>query len=482
MVKRLFTPILTLALLLVSACAVNPVTGKKDFMLLSEQAEINLGRQSDPSIVAAYGLYQDEALQRFINEKGQQMAAISHRPQLDYEFKILDSPVVNAFAVPGGYVYFTRGILAHFNNEAEFAGVLGHEIGHIAARHSAKQYSNNILFQVGFIAGVVISPEFASFADAAQEGLQLLFLKFSRDNESESDQLGVAYSTEIGYDAHQMADFFQTLQRMRDDESASIPTFMSTHPDPRDRYNTVHQLASQAQQGQDAASFKVGRDSYLQMIDGMIYGEDPAQGFFEEGYFFHPELLFQFPVPGNWQTANSPSQVRMAPRSGDALIIFQLAQENSLVAAAEATIRDNNLTLIDQKTTMVNGFEALVTLSDLLNPQNPQQITRVLSYYLQDGNYIYEFHGLTKKTDYQKYAGTFVSTMEGYRRLTDREKIERKPERIVIRTAPFSGQARDVLSAMRVPNDRLEEVSILNGIDLKQRVDSGRRLKLIERS
>ena len=131
----------TVVLLIVAACAVNPVTGKKELMLMSEQEEIALGKQSDPGILQTFGLYQNAQLQEFITSRGMEMAKISHRPHLNYEFKILDSPVVNAFAVPGGYIYFTRGILAHFNNEAEFAGVLGHEIGHVAARHSAKQYS-----------------------------------------------------------------------------------------------------------------------------------------------------------------------------------------------------------------------------------------------------------------------------------------------------------------------------------------------------
>ena len=128
-----------LVLVLFFGCAKNPVTGKRDLMLLSESQEVAMGQQSDPDIIRYFGLYDDKELQRFINEKGQKMVAVSHRKNLKYEFKIVDSPVVNAFAVPGGYVYFTRGIMAHFNNEAEFAGVLGHEIGHITARHSAKQ-------------------------------------------------------------------------------------------------------------------------------------------------------------------------------------------------------------------------------------------------------------------------------------------------------------------------------------------------------
>ena len=233
------------ALLIFLGCAKNPVTGKRDLMLLSENQEVAMGQESDPEIVAYFGLYEDKQLQQFIKEKGQKMAAISHRKNLKYEFKIVDSPVVNAFAVPGGYVYFTRGIMAHFNNEAEFAGVLGHEIGHITARHSAKQYSNAMLAQIGLVAGVMIAPEFAQFADAAQQGVQLLFLKFGRDAESQSDELGVEYSTKINYDAQQMADFFGTLQQLQKQSGAEeVPDFLSTHPNPGDRQKSVTKLAA----------------------------------------------------------------------------------------------------------------------------------------------------------------------------------------------------------------------------------------------
>jgi predicted Zn-dependent protease len=148
----------------------------------------------------------------YINEKGKQMGAISHKPNLPFEFKILDSPVVNAFAVPGGYVYFTRGIMAHFNNEAEFAGVLGHEIGHVTARHTAQQQSKQILAQVGMVVGIVVSDVFRQFADLASNGLGLLFLKFSRNHESEADKLGVYYSTDIGYNAFEMAHLCPHIQ------------------------------------------------------------------------------------------------------------------------------------------------------------------------------------------------------------------------------------------------------------------------------
>ena len=310
---------------LFSSCVRNPVTGKRDLMLMSEGQEIAMGKQSDPEIQSFFGIYEDKDLQKFIKEKGQAMAKVSHRPDLPYEFKVVDSPVVNAFAVPGGFIYFTRGIMAHFNNEAEFAGVLGHEIGHVTARHSAKQYSKAMLAQVGMVAGMVISPEFRQFADLANTGVSLLFLKFGRDAESQSDRLGVEYSTQIGYDAQEMAGFFNTLKRLQEQRGGeAVPTFMSTHPHPQDRFNKVTKLAEKWQQKANLTNPEINRESYLRMIDGLIYGEDPKQGFVENNIFYHPVMKFQFPLPRDWSFQNTPAQVQMAQKDGKAMMAFRL--------------------------------------------------------------------------------------------------------------------------------------------------------------
>src|SRR5688572_21454280 len=354
-----------LAFLLFSTCAINPVSGKRDFMLLSESQEVALGQQSDPEIKAYFGLYEDPKLQKFINEKGQEKVAVSHRKNLKYEFKIVDSPVVNAFAVPGGYVYFTRGIMAHFNNEAEFAGVLGHEIGHITARHSAKQYSNAMLANIGLVAGVLISPEFAQFADVAQQGVGLLFLKFGRDAERQSDELGVEYSTKINYDAQQMADFFGTLQQLQKQSGAEeVPDFLSTHPNPGDRQKSVTKLAADWRKKVRASDLKVNRDSYLKMIDGIIYGDDPRQGFTEDNVFYHPVMKFQFPYPSSWMVQNSPEQVQFAPRDGNAMMMLTLTKGSSLDNAAQALVQNYKLNVQESKRDDVNGNPAIVMVAD----------------------------------------------------------------------------------------------------------------------
>jgi predicted Zn-dependent protease len=476
---------LIVALALPISCSKNPVTGKRELSIMSEQQEIALGTQNDPSIVAQFGLYQDEGLQDFIDEKGQEMAAISHRSHLKYNFKILDSHVVNAFAVPGGYVYFTRGIMAHFNNEAEFAGVLGHEIGHITAKHSVKQYQNSILAQIGLIAGIIIKPELAQYMDVASQGLQLLFLKFGRDDESQSDELGVEYSTKIGYEAHEMADFFQTLNRLSGGPEDRIPTFLSTHPDPIDRYNTVHRLAdeAQAEMGTAKDDLKVNRDTYLRRIEGLIYGEDPRQGYVDGNYFYHPEMKFVYPIPDGWQTLNSPIQVQMAPKDGKALMVLKLSQEKELSKASLTASEQYQFDIVDSQAKTINGLQALVTTSNQkLDPNTPvEQQTQVSirSGYIKYGDYIYEFHGLATQEDFLSYKGYFDATIFGFKRLTDKSKIEVYPDKITIKTIPKSMTLGAYLKTTGINSERHEELAILNGMNLTDEVAKGALVKSI---
>lgn len=462
------------------SCATNPVTGKSQLMLLSKDQEIALGEQSDPEIVAAFGRYDNEEIQNFINEKGQQMARVSHRPELKYEFKVLDSPVVNAFALPGGYVYFTRGILAHFNNEAEFAGVLGHEIGHITARHSAQQYSRQILAQVGLVAGMVLSEDFRQYAGLAQQGVGLLFLKFGRDDESESDRLGVEYSTKIGYDAHQMADFFGTLKRLGDQSGQSIPTFLSTHPDPADRNRKVGQLASQWQQKTSGSQYNVNRNEYLRMIDGLTYGEDPRQGYVESGIFYHPELKFQYPIPSGWRVNNMPSQVQMAPEDGKALMLLTLAPGQDPAQAADAMLQQYQLTQISRSNESVNGLRAVSVLAEQANEQT-QEVVSILAYLIEYEGRVYQILGMSYKQDFNTYTARFRQTMGGFRKLTDPAKINVKPERIRIHRIDKDTNLRAALQEAGMPGNRHEELAILNGMELNQPLTRGMLIKVVEK-
>jgi predicted Zn-dependent protease len=470
--------IFLLIYLVCNSCAKNPVTGRNDFMLMSKEQEVAMGQQSDPEIKSFFGVYEDPKLQQFISEKGQQMAAVSHRKDLKYEFKVVDSPVVNAFAVPGGYVYFTRGIMAHFNNEAEFAGVLGHEIGHITARHSAKQYSNAQLAQIGLLAGSVISPAFAQYAELASQGVQLLFLKFGRDAESQSDKLGVEYSTKIGYDAEEMAGFFSTLDRLRDG-GQEVPTFLSTHPDPADRERKVAKEAENWQKKVNAAELKVNRDSYLRMIDGIVYGDDPKQGFAENNVFYHPELRFQFPIPSQWQMQNTPQAVQMAEPNGRAMMMMTLAQGNNLESAAQTILQQYQLKVVDSGKDNVNGMPAVAVVGDQVNQQG-QTGARVLLYVIQYGQNMYAFLGASAPADFNSYGPLFKNTMTGFRQLDDQEKINRKAQRVRIKTVPQNTTLGQAFASFNVDQKKMEELAVLNGMMLNDRVEKGTLIKVVE--
>ena len=474
-----------LILLVVFSCSRNPVTGKRQVLFMSEKQELSLGKSADPQIVGSMGLYQDDKLQAFIDRKGKEMAAISHRPELPYEFKVLDSPVVNAFAVPGGFVYFTRGIMAHFNNEAEFAGVLGHEIGHITAKHGARQQTSQILSQAALIGGIIASPKIAEVAQQASQGLQLLMLSNSRAHESESDKLGVEYSSEIGYDATKMAGFFGTLKSLSAQAGQSIPTFLSTHPDPGQREQKVGIMARQWQESK-AGDYKVNRDSYLQMIDGMVYGEDPKQGFVENNMFYHPELKFKFPVPQGWQHQNSPTQFQMAPADGKALMMLALAQGNSLEEAANNTAQQLSLNVQRGQRTTVNGLPAYEMESVLeqqqqqqQQPNTQQQQVRVASTFIQYNNLIYGLHGLADAENFNNMTFTFGKVMGGFSVLTDPDKLNRQPDRLKIKTSSRSQTLQQALQAEGVTSAQLQELAILNGMKLTDRLTAGMKFKVI---
>ena len=473
---------LVVTMCLYNSCATNPVTGKKQVVLMSEAQEIAMGKEADPQIIAQYGLYEDKALQDFITEKGKQMAAISHRPGLDYQFRIVDSDIINAFAVPGGYVYFTRGIMAHFNNEAEFAGVLGHEIGHIAARHSVEQQRNSILGQIGILAGVVIAPDLAQFAETASQGLGILLLKFSRDAERESDKLGVEYSSKIGYDAKEMAGFFQTLERKSTESGQQeLPGFLSTHPNPGDRFVTVGKLATEWKQKLNLTNAQVNRNSYLKKIEGLIYGEDPKQGYLENNVFYHPVLKFQFAVPAGWSFQNSPTHVQLAPKDGKAFMILTLAKGNSLQEAANGFLQQNNLQLLDSKDVNVNGLSAIAMLADVKQQADQQQrAMRTVSYFIQYGQTIYLLLGVAATPDFNNYSSFFTNTQQSFKELTDAAKFNKKPERVRLKTVSSATTLEQALRNNKVEAKRLEEMAILNGMKLTDRVEQGTMIKVIE--
>lgn len=470
-----------IAFAVLESCSVNPVTGKRQ-LAISEQQELQMGAQYDPQITAQYGLYPDDELQQFITQRGKEMAAISERPNLPWSFKVVDSPVVNAFAVPGGYVYFTRGIMAHFNNEAQFAGVLGHEIGHVTARHTANQIAKQQVYQGALIGGMILSSDLAQNAQLASQGLGLLFLKFGRDAERQSDRLGVRYSTTVGYDATEMAGFFKTLESLSGGPEGGIPNFVSTHPNPGERYETVLQLAQQAKAKAPNKNYEVDRADYLKMIDGIVYGEDPRQGFVENNMFYHPELRFQFPVPNGWQYQNSPSQFVMAEPNGRGQAALQLAQGTSPEAAAQAFVQENQLQVTGSQNITMSGLNANVTEATATTQAQQGQAAQqlgVLIYHIAYGEYIYRMYGLAYAQNYGTMRQQFVNIFGNFKPLNDPSKLNRQPDKIRIRQVPGAMTFQQAMQQFNQDGSKLQELAILNGKNPNDQLAAGSYIKTI---
>ena len=293
------------------------------------------------------------------------------------------------------------------------------------------------------------------------------------------------YSSQIGYDAYEMAEFFNTLDRMSGGEEGRLPEFYSTHPDPGRRYNDVRNLTDQWRTEHNTTPNAVNRKSYLEMIDGLMYGEDPRQGYVEDNVFYHPDMKFQYPVPNKWIVQNSPSQVQMAPKDGDALMALMLSQKSTLTEAAAEVKEAYGLTNVQSKNFKVNGFNAYGMVSDYpqqsTTASGEQVVLKMQSVLIQFKEYILMFHGLCASDDYNKFEADFDRTMLGFRTLTDQSKINVLPERIKLVNVTQNTTLKSFLAQHNIPSDRYDELAILNGLKLNNDVVRGDLIKLVEK-
>ncbi len=441
----------------VSGCARNPVTGGYQLMLISEGQEIAMGQEYDPQIVSQFGLYDDPAWNEIVSNVGSRMAANSERPNLPWTFRVVDDPLINAFAVPGGFVYMTRGILAHFDSEAQMAAVIGHEIGHITARHSAAQISRQQIAQVGLGLGVVLAPQLADFAGLASAGLSVLFLKFSRDNERQADDLGFRYMTDAGYDPRGMVDVFEMLQRASGhQEGGGIPTWMSTHPDPGDRQQRID--AAIAAAGRDFSNSREAKREYILRLHDMVYGENPRDGFFREELFLHPDLEFRFEFPAGWTTANQSHAVLAQSPNKDAMIQLRLAEETDALSGLQAFIAQEGVTGGQVSQRLVNGLRSA---SADFSAQSDQTALRGRVSFVEYGGRVYQVLGFSVEAQWASYQAGVSRTLESFAQLTDRTALSVQPMRISVIAVERSMTLRQFneLYPSSVP---LEELAMIN--------------------
>ena len=471
---------------------VNPVSGNTRAYGYSWEEEVELGTQADDQIRSQYGVYEDEALQEYVDRVAQDVLAVSHlrRPstmekfrETEFTFRVLDSPVVNAFALPGGYVYVTRGLLAHLNNEAQLAVVLGHEIAHVAARHASQQAARQQLTQ-GLLLGGAIAGQVAFGGNVGENVLglggtaaQLISLSYSRDNERESDRLGVEYAVKAGYAAAEGSEFFTTLKRMQQQSGQTLPTWQSSHPDPGAREDTIIELAEkwQAQVGEPAQTVEQG--AYYAALESIVLGDNPRQGFTESNTFYHPGLAFRFPTPAGWTVQNQPRQVAVIAPEQAAYVIFGFSDKETPEAAAQAFMGQEGITVNQRGATTVNGRQAYRVLAEGQSQQG--QTLRVLSYFIAYQDRVYQFQGVTTSGRYSEYQPAFERVMTGFDRLTDPDKLNVQPTRVAIRSAERGAPFRTFAEGTPMPEGMsLTDLAILNQLQLDDPVDVGHPLKL----
>lgn len=487
---RVYTLLLLLGFIMsVSGCALsrNPITGEKRPYAYTWSQERQLGAQADQQIVSQYGIVDDAQLHQYVEQVGQRVLAESHlrRPDTPQEFRetpftfrVLDSPVVNAFALPGGYVYVTRGLLAHMENEAQLAVVLGHEIGHVAARHASERAFETQLGQLGVIGAAILGQEVLGLpaGDLLQLGsqaAQLLFLRYSRGDESESDELGVEYAARAGYKASEGAAFFTVLKRLQEVQGGGLPTFLSTHPDPGQREQRIIQLA---QQFNSSGQQIVGQEELYRAIDNMIVGENPRLGFTEEGVFYHPDLRFKFPVPPDYYVQNQATQVGLIEPNQQAVLVLTLSEAGNVRDAAGQITQQQGIQVAESGQATINGMPAYYVVADAQTQQG--QNVRLLYYAIEYNNNIYVFVGYSAAETFSRYADVFLRTIRGFEPVTDRRILNVEPVRINIqnaqRTAPFA----EFIPSSLAPQLSPEEVAIMNQVQLRESIPAGTPLKL----
>jgi predicted Zn-dependent protease len=467
-------PILALLLGTLAGCAVNPVTGQRQLVLYTEAQEIALGRDADQDIAASMGIYEHEELQALISDMGARMAAVSERPDLPWTFRVLDDPTVNAFALPGGYIYMTRGILSHLSSEAEVAGILGHEIGHVTARHGITRVSRAQLTQLGLGAAMILAPDLQPLGDAVGAGVALLFLRNSRSDERQADALGIEYMRSQGYDAREMARVFEMLaQASGARDGDRIPGFLSTHPDPLERRDEI--LRRVEARGEDLSRAVVGRDRYLRILNGMVFGDNPREGFFRENVFYHPDMAFRLDFPSGWRTANARTQVQGVNQGQDAALVLTLAQETTPSAARSAFLSGSGAESVGQSDAQVGGLPAA---SAEFRIQSQGTTFRGEVVFIRHRDLTFRIMGYSPEGVWSERRGAVTGALRSFRAVTDPAILEIQPRRMEIVEVPRAMTFQEFLREYpsTVPD---ETMGTINQLAPEDRVLRGTLLKRV---
>lgn len=454
-------------------------------------ADRKQGQDAHPQLMEEFGGAYAGPQASYVNRIGQNIAVQSglSRTPSDFTVTLLNSPVNNAFAIPGGYVYVTRQLMALMNDEAELAGVLGHEVGHVAARHSKKRQSaatrNAILGVLAQVVGGAIGDNGGLLGglggliqNNAMQIAQYATLGFSRSQELEADQLGVQYLRSAGYDPLALSTMLASLAnqtnleaRLAGGDARAIPEWASTHPDPASRVRNAQALAGRAGTGGLRNA-----DAFLASVDGVLYGDDPKQGVVEGNEFLHPDLRLKFAVPNGYGMQNGASAVSVSGNGGQAQFTTGAynGDMNAYVAAAFKAVAGNTaLSPSSIQRTTVNGIPAYYSTARA-STQSGQVDVTVFAYEFSKSS-AFHFVALTKAGG----AGVFNSMFNSVRRLSTAEAAAIKPRRIDVVTVGRADTMASLSKRMAYSNYQAERFQVLNRLTASSRLTPGQKIKLV---
>lgn len=453
------------------------------------QQEAQMGAQYHPQFVAEFGGAMTGPHAQYVEQVGKKIALQSGLANAESAFTVtlLNSPVHNAFAVPGGYVYTTRQLVSLMNNEAELAGVMGHEVGHVAARHSQRRQQRATRNSIFGLLGAIGSSIFLGNSAAGEllsqgflQGSQMLTLSFSRKQELEADDLGITYLSRAGYDPRAMSTVLASLaaQNALDariaGRNASVPEWASTHPDPASRVRTA------ASKAQGFRGSELNRDTFLTRIDGLLYGDDPAQGVIEGSRFLHPELMLSFTAPQGFTMINSPQAVSINGQGGQAQLAMAAYNGNleTYVRAAFAGLGGRNSQLAPQnlQRTTINGLPAVVGTARANNNNGQVDVTVVAYEFARDR--AYHFAAITPAGR----AAVFNPMFNSMRRITQAEASAVVPRRIQVVTVARGDTVASLARRMDYTTAQVERFRVLNALGANEDVTPGQRVKLAVRA
>lgn len=466
-----------------AGCAVNPATGERTLMLMSPEDERRRGAELHPEVVKEFGgVYDDRGLAEYVGVVGGRIAKATEQPDQPYTFTVLDSPVVNAFALPGGYVYVTRGLMALASDEAELAGVLGHELGHVVARHAAQRYSRGLI--IGGIAGLLgtVTGSDAVGNVIANVGNLAFVQPFSREQELEADRLGVRYISRTGYDPAAMTSFLSKMHENsrlearlagRNPDEVDARDIMSTHPRTVERVQQAMQLA-----GATAGQGALNGMRYLDRIDRMTYGDSAAHGLVRGRVFIHPVARFRFEVPEGFRLQNHPAAVLAI--SPEKMLIQLDAAAEPYAGSMAAYIAEEwaaKLTVAELTPTTVNGLPAATARAALKARGGTLYLG--LAAIRFDTRRIYRLIAAAPRESAPRLRGVLQETLSGFRRISAAEAAGAKPWRL--RVVEVAGGDTIASLSRRMPFDSLRQdrFRVMNGLHAGEPLRAGMSVKLV---